>query len=108
MAYDEELAERVRDVLDTTGEVSERKMFGGLAFLVGGNMACGVVKDELMLRLGPEGTEAALSQPHVREMDFTGKASRTMVFVEPDGLVGPELARWVSESVSYAASLPPK
>ena len=108
MAYDEELAERIRDVMDTSGEVSERKMFGGLAFMVGGNMACGVVTDTLMLRLGPEGTLATLSQPHVREMDFTGKAIRTMVFVEPDGLAGTELARWVTEAVSYAASLPPK
>jgi TfoX/Sxy family transcriptional regulator of competence genes len=108
MAYDEELAERIRDVIDTSREVSERKMFGGLAFMVGGNMACGVVTDKLMLRLGPEGTLAALSQPHVREMDFTGKAIRTMVFVEPDGLGGAELARWVTEAVSYAASLPPK
>jgi hypothetical protein len=108
VAYDEELAERIREVLDGTPDVSERTMFGGLAFMVGGHMACGVVKDELMLRLGEEGTESALSRPHVREMDFNGRVSRTMVFVGPGGLGRPDLARWVSQAAAFAASLPPK
>jgi TfoX/Sxy family transcriptional regulator of competence genes len=108
MAFDEELADRIRDVIDPALEVSERKMFGGLAFMVGGNMACGVVKSELMLRLGPEGAEAALSDPHVRAMDFTGRPMKSMVYVDAEGLVGAGLTRWVTEAVDYAASLPPK
>src|SRR5258705_13061975 len=73
MAYDQNLAERVRAVLIGTDAVTERKMFGGLAFLVGGHMACGIVGNELMLRLGNDGAEAALQEPHSRPMDFTGK-----------------------------------
>ena len=73
MAYDEKLADRVRDILEGDPGVSERKMFGGLAFMVDGHMACGIAGDDLMLRLGAEGAEAALQKPHVRPMDFTGR-----------------------------------
>ena len=78
MAYDEKLADRVRDILEGDPGVSERKMFGGLAFMVDGHMACGIAGDDLMLRLGAEGAEAALQKPHVRPMDFTGRPMKGM------------------------------
>lgn len=108
MAYDERLAERIRRVLDDTNGVSERKMFGGLAVLVDGNMACGVVGDKLMLRLGREGAEEALRRSNVRPMDFTGSPMTGMVYVEPAGLRGVALRNWVERAVTYARSLPPK
>jgi TfoX/Sxy family transcriptional regulator of competence genes len=108
MAYDEALAERVRAAFAGEDGITERKMFGGLAFMLHGNMACGIVKDELMLRLGPEGAERALDEPHVRQMDFTGRPMTGMVFVGPGGLGGDALRRWVGEAASYARALPPK
>lgn len=109
MAYDEVLATRVREALEPTAEVTERKMFGGLAFMVAGNMCCGVVGEELMVRVGPEAWEAALAAPHTREMDFTGRSMRGMVYVAPAGLVSdPDLEAWVGRGVAFAASLPKK
>ncbi|HSF61404.1 MAG TPA: TfoX/Sxy family protein [Gaiellaceae bacterium] len=108
MAYDERLAERVLTVLADTNGVSERKMFGGLAVLVDGNMACGVVGNKLMLRLGREGAEEALRRSSVRPMDFTGRPMTGMVYVEPAGLRGVALRNWVERAVAYARSLPPK
>jgi len=108
MAFDEGLAERVRDVLRDSREIAERKMFGGLAFMVRGNMACGIVGDGLMLRLGADGAESALEHPHVRPMDFTGKPMTGMVFVGPGGLRGAALQRWVSRAVGFVGTLPPK
>ena len=108
MAFDEQLAERVRVVLESDDGVTERKMFGGLAFMVNGNMACGIVKDELMLRLGAERADAALEHPHVREMDFTGRPMTGMVYVERGGLGDAELRAWVQQAAAYASSLPPK
>lgn len=108
MAYDERLADRVRDVLEGAPGVSERKMFGGIAFMVEGHMACGVAGDDLMLRLGPEGAEAALRRPHVRPMDFTGRPMTGMVFVAPPGLRGAALRRWVEAAAAFARTLPPK
>ena len=108
MTYDEALAERVRAVLQGTDVVREQKMFGGLAFMLAGHMFCGVMKDTLMLRLGPEGAERALAHPHVRPMDFTGRPMKGMVFVEPDGLRGAALRRWVEAAAALARALPPK
>jgi hypothetical protein len=108
MAYDEQLAERVRTALEGVEDVTERKMFGGLAFMVNGNMACGIVKDELMLRLGAEGAAAALERPHVREWDFTGRPLTGMVYVGRGGLGETELLGWVKKAVAFARSLPPK
>jgi TfoX/Sxy family transcriptional regulator of competence genes len=106
MAYDEDLADRVRAVLPAAGPVTERQMFGGLAFMLGGHMFCGVVKDTLMLRLGPDGAGAALGRPHVRPMDFTGRAMKGMVFIEPGGLHGTALRDWVAAAAEHARSLP--
>jgi TfoX/Sxy family transcriptional regulator of competence genes len=108
VAYDEELADRVRIVLVGEPGLTERKMFGGLAFMLNGNMACGIVKDELMLRLGAEGADAALEEPHVRQMDFTGRPMTGMVYVEPTGLDDAGLRRWVEQAAGFARSLPPK
>lgn len=109
MAYDEALADRVRDVLAPRAEVSERKMFGGIAFMVGGNMAVGVIDDELMLRLDPADAEQALAESYARPMDFTGRPMKGMLFVESAGTeVDADLAGWVEAGADHAASLPPK
>jgi TfoX/Sxy family transcriptional regulator of competence genes len=108
VAYDEELADRVRALLADEEGLTERKMFGGLAFMVNGNMACGIVRDELMLRLGAEGADAALDRHHVRPMDFTGRPMTGMVYVERGGLDDSGLRRWVSQATDFARSLPPK
>lgn len=108
-SYDEDLAIRTRIALRRRSDVSERKMFGGLCFLVGGNMACGIIKRELMVRVGPDGYEDALAQPHARPMDFTGTPLRGMVYVGTRGIsTDPALAAWVDRAVRFAGSLPPK
>ena len=108
MAYDETLAERVRSALAGEPGLTERRMFGGLAFMIDGHMACRIVNDELMLWLGAEGADAALDRPHVRPMDFTGRPMAGMVFVSPDALRGQVLHRWVNQAVAFALTLPPK
>jgi TfoX/Sxy family transcriptional regulator of competence genes len=109
MAYDEELAERVRDLLAARAEVSERKMFGGIAFMVAGNMACGVLGEELIVRLGDEEGEKALSEHGVRPFDFTGKPMKGIVYISPERTSDESgLAEWVEAGADYAASLPPK
>jgi TfoX/Sxy family transcriptional regulator of competence genes len=108
MAYDEALAARVREALATRTGLTERAMFGGLAFMLEGHMACGVVGGELMVRLGRERAAAALGLPHVRPMDFTGRPLAGMVFVDRNGLRGAALRRWVDAACGFAQSLPPK
>jgi len=109
MAFDEKLAVRVRGVLKGRRGVSERKMFGGLSFLVRGNMACGIVGDELMVRVGPDAHEKALSRTHAREMDFTGRALKGMVYVARPGLRSATALRsWVELGVDHARALPAK
>ena len=109
MPFDEAVAQRVRKALARQPGISERKMFGGLAFLLQGNMCCGVLADQLVLRLGPEASNEALKQPHVRAMDFTGKAMKSMVYVEPAGYAADAaLRQWVKRAVEYAAALPAK
>ena len=108
MAYDEELAELVRDELQADPAFSERKMFGGLCFMLHGNMCVGVVGDRLMLRLGDEDAASVLGEPHVSPMDFTGRPMKSMVYVERAGLDSGGLERWVERAAGYARSLPPK
>jgi TfoX/Sxy family transcriptional regulator of competence genes len=108
VSYDERLAERVRSVLGERARASERKMFGGLAFLVAGHMACGIVGKDLMVRVGPERYEKALARRHVRPMDFTGRPLRGMVYVEPAGLRSrAALSRWIAPALEFVRSLPP-
>ena len=109
MAVDERLATRVRAILRNVPGVEERRMFGGLAFMVDGHMACGVLGTDLVLRLGEQGATAALERPHVRPMDFTGRPIRSMVFVAPAGVDSARaLRRWVDRAINHAQTLPPK
>jgi hypothetical protein len=107
MAYDEALADRIRLALRGK-DISERKMFGGLAFMSGGNMVCGVMGEDLMARVGPQAHDAALARPGARPMDFTGRAPRGMVYVGPAGYQGAELETWVRECWDFSQSLPAK
>lgn len=109
MAYDERLAARIRAVLADRKGLTERRMFGGIAFMLHGNMACGLTSDSLMVRVGPHRFEDALAQPHARPMDFTGRPMKGMVYVAPAGYETEEgLAAWVRRGIDYASSLPPK
>ena len=109
MAYDEELADRIREQLASRSDVTERKMFGGIAFMVGGNLACGVLGEELIARVGPDAYDEAIAEPHTREFDFTGRPMRNVVVVAPAALESDEdLAGWVDAGADFAASLPPK
>jgi TfoX/Sxy family transcriptional regulator of competence genes len=105
MAYDAVLAERIRTALRGHDDVVEKKMFGGLTFMVAGRMACGVVHDDLMVRVGSEGYDDAIAQPHARPMDFTGKPVRGMVYVAPAGVAtDDDLRSWVDRGVSVATA----
>ena len=110
MAFDEGLAERVRAVLDTRSDVADRRMFGGIAFFVAGNMACGVMRDELMVRVGPDSAaELIASEDGARPMDMKGRPMRGWVLVGPEASADDrDLERWVRRGEAYAASLPPK
>ena len=109
MAYDLNQAEWVRSLLEELEGYSERKMFGGVCFMLFGNMCCGVVNDDLMLRLDKEGAGQALLEPHVREMDFTGKPMKSMVYVSAEGIdADSDLQRWVDTAVAFSQTLPPK
>jgi TfoX/Sxy family transcriptional regulator of competence genes len=109
VAYDEELAERVRGEFALRENLTERKMFGGIAFMLGGNMACGVLRDDLIVRVGPDEYERALAQKHTREFDFTGRPSKGIVVVSAEGVATDEaLSEWVEAGADFAASLPPK
>jgi hypothetical protein len=109
MAFDEGLAERVREELDSRSDVAERKMFGGLAFMVAGHMACGILGDRLLVRVGPDAYAAALREPHAREMDFTGRPMKGIVEVGPEGFANdPDLGAWVRRGLAFVSTLPPK
>jgi len=109
MAFDEALADRVRGTLSSRSDYSERKMFGGLCFMLGGNMCCGVVDSELMVRVGPDAYEDAIAQPHARLIDFTGRPLKGMVYVEEEGVSSDAgLDDWIARGVAFAGSLPPK
>ncbi|MEQ1662388.1 MAG: TfoX/Sxy family protein [Thiobacillus sp.] len=109
MAYDEGVAERLRETFSARKDVAEKKMFGGIAFMVSGNMCCGVVNDTLMARVGADHYEAALKKPHARKMDFTGKPLKGFVYVAPEGFESDKaLVAWVELCLSFVATLPPK
>lgn len=109
MAYDEGLAQRLREAVEEQQGICEKKMFGGLCFLVSGNMCFGVVGDELMVRVGPDAYEGCLSEPHAREMDFTGRAMKGMIYVGTEGIESDEdLSVWVARGLDFAGSLPAK
>lgn len=109
MSYNEELVERVQGVLAKKRDVAEKKMFGGLTFLVRGNMACGVANDRLMVRVGPDAYDDALGQPHARPMDFTGRPMKGFIYVDLVGIEkDKDLGAWVQRGVDFAMSLPAK
>jgi TfoX/Sxy family transcriptional regulator of competence genes len=106
MSYDEKLAERTRAILDSRDDVIEKKMFGGLAFMVRGHMCVGIVDRELMVRVGPDAYESALAVAHARPMDFTGKPLRGMVYVGAAGLrTEPGLRAWVDRGLRFVSTL---
>lgn len=109
MSFDEGLAERLREMLASDQNTSEKKMFGGLAFMSRGYMFIGITGDTLMARVGSKNYDKALSQPHVRVMDFTGKPMKGYVFVDPAGFESDsDLAKWLSECQLFVNSLPAK
>lgn len=109
MAYNLELGDRIRRGLALRTDVTEKKMFGGLAFMVRGHMACGVIGDELMLRVDPEREPELLERPGTRPMDFTGRRMKGFLQVAPGGIADDEaLAGWLSEATDRAEGLPVK
>lgn len=108
MAYDETLAARIREALAKVDGVTEKEMFGGLAFLVHGNMCVGVSGEELMGRVGKEGNDAALARPGARPFDMTGRPMAGWVVVAPEGLTGDALVGWVETCLAFVRTLPPK
>jgi TfoX/Sxy family transcriptional regulator of competence genes len=109
MACDEGLAERIRLAVVDRPAVTEKKMFGGLAFMLNDYMFCGVINDELMARVGPDNYAAALAKPHVREMDFTGRSMKGYVYVIPEGVESDaDLQYWVDLCAEFVLNLPPK
>lgn len=109
MPYDEGLAERIRGIVEEDPRIREKKMFGGLTFLVDGSMSVGINGDELMVRVGPEAYQEALSRPHARPMDFTGRPMRGFVQVAPAGFEeDADLSAWVALAIAYAETQPAK
>jgi hypothetical protein len=109
MAFDEGLAERLRDVLSDQADLDEKKMFGGLAFMLNGNLACGVIGDEMIVRVGPDGYDTAIAKPNTRVFDFSGKPMKGWIVVAPEGVESDEeLAVWARQGVDFATALPPK
>lgn len=109
MAYDEELAHRLQEYFRKRPDVKVRKMFGGLCFMVENHMCCGIVGDTLMARVGPERYEECLAREYAREMDFTGRVLKGMIYVSPEGVESDkDLADWLGLCESFVKSLPPR
>ena len=109
MAYSEDLASRVRGLLKGRYELVEKKMFGGLCFMINGHMFCGIINDRLVVRVGKAAYEDALSKPGVKPMDFTGRPLSGFVYVEPKGYsTEHSLLAWISKGFKCASTLPPK
>ena len=109
MAFDQALADRVRAALAKRRGIKERKMFGGIAFMLNGNMCCGVLGKDLVLRVGPDGHDRALRRGHARAMDFTGKPMRGFLYVAPKGTASSAALRsWLGLGLKFAGSLPRK
>jgi TfoX/Sxy family transcriptional regulator of competence genes len=109
MPYNERLAKRVRDILAQECPAKERRMFGGLAFMVDGHMCCGIVADDLVVRVGAEAHAEALSRLHARAMDFTGRPIKGFVYVGPSGYrTKAALKTWIKRGLQFVRSLPPK
>lgn len=108
MAYNPELADRVRKALESRNGISEKKMFGGLCFLINGNMLCGVESDRLMLRVGKDQEAKALAKPGASVMDFTGRPMAGYVWVTAEACKGRALAGWIAMAERFVGELPKK
>jgi len=109
MVYDGGLAQRVRETMEEMAGYAEKHMFGGIGFMLHGNMACGVINEDLIVRVGPERYEEALAEPHTRPFDMTGRPMTGWVAVGAPGYEADEdLEAWTEEGARYASSLPPK
>lgn len=109
MAYDEALADRIRPIVGARGEAVERKMFGGLTWMLQGNMACGVLGDDIAVRLLPDDADRALEEPGTRRFDMTGRPARGFIVIEGAAVDDDKtLTRWVNAAADYALSLPAK
>jgi hypothetical protein len=109
LAYDEFLADRIRQRLADQRGLTEKEMFGGLGFMLNGNICCGVIGDEMIARLGPEGAESALSDSHARPFDFTGRPMKGWIYIEAVGVDEDDaLDRWVTRAIEFTTTLPKK
>lgn len=109
MSFDEHLAQRIRRILGDERPVNERRMFGGLAFMVNGHMCCGIVGDDLVVRVGANQRKSALSDPNARPMDFTSRPMKAFVYVGPAGCrSAADLKRWIKRGLKFVLALPPK
>ena len=109
MPYDQGLAQRIREILEDEPGFDEKKMFGGLCFLLFGNMVCGIIREDLIVRVGIDHYQDALKRPHTKKFDLTGKALTGWVMVLSDGLdADKELRCWIDAGVRYVRTLPPK
>jgi TfoX/Sxy family transcriptional regulator of competence genes len=109
MAFDEKLAACIRDALARTKKIEEKKMFGGIGFLVNGNMLVGVWKNSLIVRVGPDGYDDAPLEPHVKEFDITGKPMKGWGLVEPEGVEDDgQLKNWIQQAGKFVGKLPGK
>jgi TfoX/Sxy family transcriptional regulator of competence genes len=109
MAFDENLAARIRHALSRRKGIGEKKMFGGVGFLLNGNLLVGVWKNSLCVRLGQDEAEAALPEPHVREFDITGKPMKGWVLVERKGVEDAgQVKAWIQRAMKFVGKLPPK
>lgn len=105
MAYSEALAQRIRDILSVRRDVVEKKMFGGIAFMVAGRMACGPQGDALIVRIGQAAAAEHIGTPHVKPMDFTGRVMRAFATIEPEGIrTSTQLRKWVNMAAEFAAA----
>ena len=110
MAYNQKLADRISDVLEKSAILESKKMFGGVGFLLEGNMCCGVLNDDLILRVGIEPAEAVLaSEECARPFDITGRVMKAWVMIEPEGTAtDDQLQQWISLALDFTKTLPPK
>ena len=109
MTFNELTAMQIRSAMQTTPGISERHMFGGVAFMLAGNMCCGVIEDNLVVRVGPDAYERALCAPHARPMDFTGRPLHGFIYVDREGFSSENsLQQWIQQGVNFVQTLPPK
>lgn len=109
MAYNPVLAQKLQAILQGEVSLTRKEMFGGVGFLISGNMACGVIGDDLIVRVGPDNYDEALDQPHAHPFDFTGRPMKGWVTISPEGTATEkELMQWVGRGTAFARSLPPK